>query len=202
MIYLSRLDLAPRCRRVQAELRDPYQMHRTLSKAFGDAAGEWEAARCLFRVDEAPALCALVQSRVRPDWGRLSVPADYLASPPRVKAFAPRLSPGQRLAFRLRANPTVRRDGRRLGLYREEEQLAWLARKAASNGFRVCSAVAYLEDPVRCHPSSGGAATFGAVRFDGVLSVTDPSFLLAALEGGLGAGKGMGFGLLSLAPAG
>ena len=40
MLYLSRLALNPRSRQAQAEIRDPYQMHRTLSKAFpeGDDA--------------------------------------------------------------------------------------------------------------------------------------------------------------------
>jgi CRISPR system Cascade subunit CasE len=38
-----------------------------------------------------------------------------------------------------------------------------------------------------------------AVTFDGLLRVTDPEALLAALAGGIGSGKGFGFGLLSLA---
>jgi len=199
MIYLSRLALAPRSRQVQAELRDFYQMHRTLSKAFSDGAGDWQGARCLFRVEDDPALCVLVQSRTRPDWSRLSVPADYLQAPPDLKECAPRVAMGQHLSFRLRANPTVRRDGVRLGLYKEEEQTAWLARKAAANGFRICSLLARPDDPLCCRTAGGQAAKFSAVRFDGTLQVADPVALLNALEGGLGAGKGMGFGLLSLA---
>jgi hypothetical protein len=38
-MFLSMIEVNPRCRQVQAELRDPYQMHRTLSKAFGDGDG-------------------------------------------------------------------------------------------------------------------------------------------------------------------
>jgi CRISPR system Cascade subunit CasE len=40
-----------------------------------------------------------------------------------------------------------------------------------------------------------------AVRFDGLLQVADPARLQAALRQGIGSGKGLGFGLLSLAPA-
>jgi len=36
MIHLSLLILNPRSRQIQAELRDPYQMHRTISRAFGE----------------------------------------------------------------------------------------------------------------------------------------------------------------------
>ena len=199
MIYLSQLTLAPRSRRVQAELRDFYQMHRTLAKAFGDGAEVWSAARCLFRVEEAPALRVLVQSRMRPDWGRLTAGNDYLLSPPEVKEYAPRLTGDQRLAFRLRANPTVKRDGVRRGLYREEEQEAWLSRKAGLSGFQVCSVTARLCDPLVCHTAGGQTAKFSAVQFDGTLQIIDSVALQGALESGIGAGKGVGFGLLSLA---
>jgi CRISPR system Cascade subunit CasE len=39
-----------------------------------------------------------------------------------------------------------------------------------------------------------------SVLFDGVLQVIDPAQMLEALRKGIGSGKGMGFGLLSLAP--
>ena len=41
---------------------------------------------------------------------------------------------------------------------------------------------------------------FASVQFDGVLQVRDPARLLEALRVGIGSGKGLGFGLLSLAP--
>jgi CRISPR system Cascade subunit CasE len=40
-----------------------------------------------------------------------------------------------------------------------------------------------------------------SVQFDGILRVSDPDKLHAAIENGIGSGKGFGFGLLSLAPA-
>lgn len=199
MLYLSRLALNPRCRQVRSELFNPYEMHRTLSKAFGDDPGVWESARCLFRVEESPGPHLLIQSRIPADWARLTIPGDYLAARPASKEFSPAFAPGQHLAFRLRANPTVRRDGRRQGLYQETEQLAWLARKAEAGGFRVCSAAARGGEKITCRTASGEAATFSAVTFEGVLCVTEPDGLRATLEGGVGAGKGIGFGLLSLA---
>jgi CRISPR system Cascade subunit CasE len=43
--------------------------------------------------------------------------------------------------------------------------------------------------------------THHAVRFDGLLVVTDPERLRHALRAGIGSAKGFGFGLLSLARA-
>jgi CRISPR system Cascade subunit CasE len=204
MVYLSRLFLNPRSRQVQAELRDSYQMHRTLSKAFSDDREEYRQARCLFRVDESPGephLCLLVQSRLKPNWDQWMVAERYLIALPTTKEFEPNLHPGQLLAFRLRANPTVRREGKRLGLYRDEERLSWLARKGEMHGFRPCQVVVRKEDRLQSRSAAGHEATLNAVRFDGTLRVTEPGKCIEALEGGIGSGKGFGFGLLSLARA-
>ena len=202
-LYLSQLVLDPRSRQVQSELRDPYQMHRTLSKAFGDDAELYEQARCLFRVDEAqdgPATWVLVQSRVAPDWALLQVSDGYLVSPVKMKEVDPALGAGQRLAFRLRANPTVKRDGKRLGLYREEDQLEWLNRKAGTSGFRLLSVLVRDVDKAKTSLSEGREGCFANATFEGVLEVTDPSAFRLALENGIGSAKGFGFGLLSIAP--
>lgn len=208
MLYLSRLTLNPRSRQAQSELRDPYEMHRTLSKAFGEGDDAQAAARYLFRVDESPqgALTILVQSRTQPAWDRLTAPPDYLREPPQVKPCAPDLRAGQTLAFRLRANPTKReaappgeeRQGNRVGLYTEEARLVWLTRKAEAGGFRLCSVTQSSEDPPHCQ-AKRQQAVFSAVRFEGVLQVLDPAVLQETLAAGIGAGKGFGFGLLSLA---
>lgn len=208
MLSLSLLTLNPRSRRVQAEINDPYQMHRTLAKAFGDEADSQQAARCLFRVEETPhGWRVLVQSRTPPVWELQTVAPDYHLAPPQQKTFAPLVSLGQTYAFRLRANPTRRhsakpedsRLGNRVGLYREEERLDWLTRKAAAHGFALCSVAQTSEARSECR-AKDRRAVFSAVRFDGVLRVTDPALLMEALSGGIGAGKGFGFGLLSLSP--
>jgi len=214
MLYLSRLILNPRSRQVQAELRAPYEMHRTLAKAFGEGEEAQTAARCLFRVEESPqgALTVLVQSRTEPLWERMTTPTDYLQEPPQTKPFTPRFRAGQPFAFRLRANPTKRlphpdanepaagrRTGNRVGLYTDEERLTWLSRKASESGFTLCSVTQTSEVSPDCQ-AKGRRAVFSAARFEGVLRVTDPTLLSESLSKGIGAGKGFGFGLLSLAP--
>jgi CRISPR system Cascade subunit CasE len=217
-MYLSRLILNPRSRRVQRELAEPYEMHRSLMRAFSSGLAAREE-RILFRVDDHPrrGLELLVQSWETPDWTWLEEAGaqGYLRlteqANPAVKPFDFRPAAGQVLAFRLRANPTRRLGrgaaegaGRRVGIYREDDQIAWLERKAQQHGFRVVQASVNSGSKAenqgaihRAHASHD--LKLLSVQFDGVLQVTDPDKLVAAVENGIGSGKGFGFGLLSLA---
>jgi len=211
-MYLSRLILNPTNRRVQRELANPYELHRTLMRAFPDDLKEGDE-RVLFRVDADPrsgALTLLMQSWDAPDWSWLDEPGarGYLLRPPETKSFDLQLSPGQMLAFRLRANPTVKRrfpsgDHKRVGLYRTEEQIAWLRRKGEQGGFRLLSVRVTDESIARgaIYRQDGQRHKLNllAVRFEGLLQVTDSELLRQVVRLGVGSGKGLGFGLLSLA---
>jgi CRISPR system Cascade subunit CasE len=224
-MYLSRLILNPRCRRVQREIADPYQMHKSLMRAFPDGLKKGDE-RVLFRLEPGRngALTLLVQSWTLPDWSWLTEPnaRDYLlpalpTNQPSIhqsistKPFDLHLAPGQVLAFRLRANPTVKRwypneEGekrpKRVGLYREEEQIEWLKRKGQQGGFRLFSVRTGGQDVVNGDLYRGDTRhqlKLLAVQFDGLLQVTDPDRLREMVRQGVGSGKGLGFGLLSLA---
>ncbi len=215
-MYLSRLILNPRSRRVQRELANPYELHRTLMRAFPEELPDGE--RVLFRVDvdeRSGIPTVLLQSHTRPDWAWLGDPGarDYLLRAPESQSFDLTFTPGQTLAFRLRANPTKRckETGRRVGYYREEDQRAWLERKGEQGGFRVLRvAIAKEGNSYSWQPLEGTAESEGrrpkarqltlhAVRFDGLLQVTDPAKLWETVRQGVGPGKGLGFGMLSLA---
>jgi CRISPR system Cascade subunit CasE len=107
----------------------------------------------------------------------------------------------------LRANPTVKRkplgepDGKRLGLLREEDQLAWLDRQAARHGFSVHGVTASRDEFIN-GSKPGHTIKFFAVRFDGLLQVVQSDLFGRALVDGIGPAKAFGCGLLSLAPAG
>ncbi len=218
-MYLSRLILDPRSRQVRSEVGRLYELHRTLMRAF---PGETEGGpgRVLFRLEppagpEQAGLILLVQSDKAPDWTFITDLPGYLlpgpADNPACRSFEPVFTPGQLLHFRLRANPTKRllrddpegglKKGKRVGLYTEEAQLAWLGRKAESGGFAVLEARVLAEDSVGGKTRERHDLNLLAVRFDGQLRVTDPDRFLETLAGGIGSGKGLGFGLLSLARA-
>jgi len=163
-------------------------------------------------------------SHLRP--GYLGPAPDERGNPAvrRIDAEYDQIRADMALGFRLRANPTKRLSdrtpgredpllGKRVALLREEEQLAWLARQGERGGFRLLHTEAQSEVPdVRAaaqtlqrgrRPERDGAQAmplrFGAVLFQGRLSVTDPECFRATLTRGIGSGKAFGFGLLSVA---
>lgn len=209
-MYISQLKLNRKNRRVLQELRSPYEMHRTLSKAFDYDALPASDGRILFRAEpeEGISLTVLVQSPVKPDWSRLTVDDGYFfnGEPPSVKEFNPAFTTGMKLIFRLRANPVKREkaSGKRKGITGEEELIAWLQRKGSAGGFTVHSAEVRKETLTASKIKSEEtqhAAQFQSVIFQGILEVTDTNVFHQSIQYGIGAAKGLGFGLLSVAIA-
>jgi CRISPR system Cascade subunit CasE len=205
-MYLSKLTLNPRSKWVRQDLRDPYQMHRTVMRGFPDAE-DGGPGRVLFRVDlprDAGLPVVLVQSEGEPDWTPLEE-GEYLTTLAECKPFSPQLAAGQELRFRLRANPTVKRDGKRKAVNGRDQRLAWLKRKAQGGGFELGWTVDVDEGLLRGRTGASPhdhELQFASVRFEGVLRVVDPQRMAATLQAGVGSGKGLGFGLLSIAPVG
>lgn len=213
-MYLSQLILNPRNRRMQKEIAQPYQMHKSLMRAFPDDLKEGDE-RVIFRLETARtgALTLLVQSLTLPDWSWLAEPnaRGYLLPVdkpnPAVKSFDLNLAPGQVLAFRLRANPTIKRrfesgDHKRVGIYGEEKQIEWLKRKGERGGFHVLSVRTSNQTMVGGKIRRNGTThelRLLSIRFDGLLQVEDPIQVQEAVRQGIGSGKAFGFGLLSLA---
>jgi len=207
-MYLSQLTLNPWARAVIDDLNNPYQLHRSVMSAFPAQLAADE--RVLFRLDlqkDPPQARLLVQSRGCPDWSGLAA-RDYLLSPAQIKVFEPQFQAGDVFIFRLSANPTKRlgkssaQPGSRVGLLHEEEQQRWLERKGAmGGGFHLLDV--RMEKIVQPDgiKSVEGKRTFirqHGVRFDGRLAVDDAQQFAQTLADGIGSGKGLGFGLLSL----
>lgn len=233
MIHLSRLTLNPGVPKVRRNLASPYELHRTLARAFPDPDSKEHRARhgVLFRIEEAGAhgVPVLVQSATEPDWSRLQ--PGYALRIDGPKPFAPVLAEGQRLRFRLVANPVRRtrilRDGkpdrvRRLPLVHSrptdnvpDGYLDWLLRQAYDHGFALSTTETSTgPEPLVEHvpfrtarrrlngePIPKSEVAHFGVRFDGMLTVTDAEALRRAVRDGIGAAKAFGFGLLSLAPS-
>ena len=205
-MYLSLLKLNPRSRKAMKEVTRPYELHRSLMRAFLDER-EGGPGCVLFRLDtdrERGALSLLVQSEKEPDWARLNGSGSLLLEPPEFKTFDPDVARGQVLYFRLRANPTVKRNGKRFGILREEDQVEWLKRKGSEGGFETVSVTVVPEGMARDRMTDDAGKGHGisllSVRFEGVLKVVDRGKFLQILKRGVGSAKGFGFGLLSIAP--
>lgn len=202
-MYLTRLLLDARNAQVRRDLGNPYDMHRTLVRAFVQSDEEM-VPRFLWRVEPQTAWghppIVLVQSESEADWGKLMGHGGYLKTTPEVKALmVERLfSSGQRCRFRLFANPTVTRAGKRFGLVGDEAQLGWLERQGKSSGFSPEVALVMRSDVLKLRKESS-VLSLRRACYEGILQITDAELLKKALLAGIGPGKAFGLGLLSLA---
>ena len=222
-MFLHRIHLDLRCREARRDLSDPYQLHSTLCRAFSVPDKKCPEGEFLWRLepetDPTGYPRILIQSRTIPDWTGIGVKGWLAESDPAIdlkgRLKLDSLKAGQRFRFRLRANPCVTRNGKRLGLLRLEEQEAWIARKGQQHGFslpqlpsfdlsessqeRVNVGVSQAQ-MLRGSQHSGNTVRVFSVLYDGILTVTDADRFREALQTGIGHGKALGLGLLSVAP--
>jgi CRISPR system Cascade subunit CasE len=222
-MFLHRLYLNVRCREARRDLADPYQLHSTLCRAFTVPDHPCPENAFLWRLESErdgegnPRL--LVQSRDLPTWDQIEPKAWFARTPDPALNLVDRLDldalkAGMRFRFRLRANPCMTRDGKRVGLRRTGDQEAWLARMGQElHGFKLPrlagfdfedSAVGQLDlritqpEVLQGRPRNGNPISVFSVLFEGRLTVDDPCRFRNALLSGIGHGKVLGLGLLSV----
>ena len=228
-MHLYRIHLNPRCKEARRDLTDPYQMHATLCRAFFPQETQCPPGALLWRqepeTDRESRPRVLIQSRVTPDWSRIPAPGWLAKAEPGIdlaqQLALEALQAGQTFRFRLRANPCKTVQGKRQGLVHSNAQREWLVRKGEQHGFALPESATqdyfdFMQGPEgRAYPDvrvsheqllKGNQHGSNAIRvysalFEGRLTVTDPTRFLAALETGIGHGKVMGLGLLSVVPA-
>lgn len=221
-MHLSRLTLEPDAARHDAfwqRLGDAYAFHREVWRLFSEDPDQ--DRDFLYRLDlhrGRPTLFTL--SPVRPE------------DPDRLwridsKRFAPQLAVGDRLEFRLRANPTVKKNGKRCDVVMDakyqlkeaavprkkwptqaalvaEHAPAWLERRAESLGvvFPAVTADGYqvhhFAKPGRNGNRSGRRITLATCELQGILEITEPDRFVEHVTRGVGPAKGFGCGLMLL----
>jgi len=222
-MFLSRIHLDPRSREARRDLADPYQMHATLCRVFSPPDSPCPPGTFLWRLepetDAAGCPRLLIQSREHPQ-GLTSLP--WLASMPdpaidlRARLGLEALTPGRRFRFRLRANASTSRNGKRVGLLSPAEQQTWIDRQGRERqGFQILDRPGFDLEPgappclevevsqsqmLRCRQHDGNAIQVFSVLFNGLLAVTHPEAFRKALQNGIGHGKAVGLGLLSVVP--
>ncbi len=222
-MFLHRIHLDPRRREARRDLSDPYQLHSTLCRAFCEPDRKCPEGEFLWRLepetDSAGCPRILVQSRTIPDWTGIGVQGWLAKADPAIdlkeRLKLDTLKTGQRFRFRLRANPCVTRNGKRMGLLRLEEQETWIKRKGDQHGFSLPQLAAFnlsespqeridvrisQEQMLRGKQHAGNGIRIYSVLYDGILTVNEPDKFRGALQTGIGHGKVMGLGLLSVVP--
>lgn len=188
--------------------RNPYDIHRALWQLFPDHPDD--CREFLFRVEKKErgfGVELLLQSVEVPVSNnqtiRITASREYRLS----------ITNGQRLRFRLRANPIktindemgrINRKGMvkkcRVPLIREEEQNTWLKRKL-SEACSIETLSVQREEPIyfrKKKDQRGGKIQ--TVMFDGIIRIKDQESFLDRLKDGIGPAKAFGCGLLSIAP--
>lgn len=223
-MYLSRVTLSP-SRDMAAVLlnldqNSAYSSHQLLWQLF---KAEKER-QFIFRQEIAPGGLPVffVLSRVKPD-------SHNSIFQVQTKAFEPRLSAGQRLAFKLRVNPTVcitdkggrskrhdvlmhaKRQHRHQNLtgddvkhYMDQAAHEWISneKRLGSWGINLDSLPdigAYTQH--RSKKKKDQQIQFSSVDFQGVLTVADPAVFLSQYTRGFGRAKALGCGLMLIRPA-
>ena len=216
-LHLTRLTLNPFSKEVIRDLSDPYDMHRTLSRA---AQLEPDVLTpFLWRQEQSGPTepdVVLVQSDKELKWDELP---EGFTSKIEHRFWNPDavLSSGQIVRFRVTANPTVSRvpepkqgeepsqlpaRGRRkrLGIRSEADQLGWIHRQIQRLGLIDVSAKVSRSSQIHSHRKVPHRITVCIAQFDGLGTISDPVALSAGIRSGIGRARMLGLGLVSLAP--
>ena len=199
---------------------DPYEQHQTLWKLFSVAREErTERAEFLYRAEEKNGLPMFyVLSRRQPldPSGLWQVES---------KVYAPNIQVGDRLAFKLRVNPTVARSNakgessrrhdvvmdakRRLGWKELPEEsrpslaqvayeagACWLLHREERLGYTIDSTTLRVDGYRTWRQRGRKGIELSMLDFEGTLLVSDQTKAMEALTCGVGRGKSFGCGLL------
>lgn len=194
-MYLSRITINKSdCARLK--IKDSYAWHQKLWEAFPEHDGE--KRKFLFRVDDAGRqMCVLMLSPIQP------VEPEWLHDSWETKEVAKSFLSHNVYAFKLRVNPTMRRnaDRRRLAIYHEDKLHEWMTRKATQSGFAIKENSLLTGAPIdEYFVKNSKRGKHVSVEFQGILSVNDRQLFENTFEHGIGSAKAFGFGLLMLKP--
>ena len=211
-MYLSRIHLDLRTKEARRDLSNPYQLHSTLCRAFSPPDKKCPKGVFLWRLEPETDSMGypriLVQSRILPDWERINIKG-WLANSNSAIDLTERLKlkslkAGKRFRFRLRANPCITRNGKRLGLLKKEDQKKWLAQKGSQHGFSLPELLTFdfaepsegridvrttQEQMLRDKQHTDNSIRIFSVLYDGTLTVTETELFRKALQTGIGHGK-------------
>lgn len=199
-----------------------YSAHQLLWRLFPDCEGRPFLFRQEIEAEQkgSDAPCGLplfyVLSQVEP----VAIPGLLAVE---SKTFAPALAAGDRLAFRLRANPTVARRAGQSPSVRsdvlmhakhafdraertspackhvmDEAAHDWLHKRAQANGFKLIAEpimTAYRQHELQKN-GRRKPIRFSSIDYEGVLVVVDPERFVASLDRGIGRAKAFGCGLM------
>ncbi|MEA4854196.1 MAG: type I-E CRISPR-associated protein Cas6/Cse3/CasE [Christensenella sp.] len=207
-MYLSRIELDEKNRETMRALASPQIIHGAVEKSIG---GERE--RNLWRIDRLGGKCfLLILSHSEPNLAGIAKQFGWDGDAGESKDYdrlLAKIEEGQRLRFRLRANPirsisraAERKPGKVHAHVTTEQQRQWLIAKAEKHGFSVAPDEFDVLDTrwyrFEKHRGAGEKVTIRTATFEGMVTITDADLFREALTDGIGKAKAYGCGLLTV----
>ena len=205
-MILSRMELDTTKPETMMALAAPSRFHGAVEQSFPG-----EKRRRLWRLDNLKGrLYLLLVSEDAPDLTRAVEQFGFPKKEPAWETrgydpFLDRITRGTRWQFRLVANPTFSRSkkGERGRIHAHStpvNQKRWLMEQSGKHGFSLEEEGFQVVQSRWQRFMKGGKrqVSFLAVTYEGVLTVSDPDLMRAALTEGIGRGKAYGMGLLTL----
>lgn len=197
----SKLSLDIRHPSIRQALRNCQDMHKNLMKAFQE---DREQAGVLYAVmRQQDRMDVYVLSRETPNWDILGANGYRCVGMRDISAMQEMYREGSVFRFELLACPCKKipgdgKNNRRVFLGQEEERTAWMERQAEKYGFCIRS-LQELSSGQAIQGSKGkDAIRYTAVRFSGVIEITDRKAFWNGYLKGIGPGKAYGLGMLML----
>ncbi len=211
-MYLTRVEIDTEDRRKARSLTHLGAFHNWVEQSFPGEFTQGIRSRKLWRIDQ---LCGkkylMILSESMPDTKALETYGkEGSAQCKNYDAYLQRLREGERLRFRLVANPVhavAEQKGMR-GVERPhitiQHQLDYLMKRTEKNGFHISEdEVCIVERGYEVLRKQGSKQVrVVKVAYEGILTITDIGKFRHALVNGIGKKKAYGFGLLTVIPEG
>jgi CRISPR system Cascade subunit CasE len=209
MYYISRVEIDTGNRRKISELTHLGAYHNWVEKSFPEEFAVGERSRKLWRIDQLKGRnYLLIVSQSEPDMTQLEafgVPDSGQCKT--YDVFLQSLTHGQKMSFRLTANPVraVKQDNQRGKVYPHitaEQQLEYLEKRAEKLGFSLMDhdyQIIQRDFPI-LKKKGGKSIKLARAIYEGSLIIENVEIFRKTLTEGVGKEKAYGFGMMTVIP--
>lgn len=192
-MYISKILIDVKIPAVRHDLNSPDLFYNTLKAMTGDS-------KPVYRIENVPLnqtdfiQPVVVVSESKPDIRKSGKPAGYFKGIETLEYKLP-LREGMVYRFLIKANPSVKILFKKYDVDTDEARKRWLESECSSNGFELidckCTDDGYIT-------SRENSRRLSSVIYEGALKIYDEKKFSSALHRGIGRGRNLGLGLLSI----
>ncbi len=192
-MYISKVLIDAKIPAVRHDLNSPDLFYNTVKSMTGDS-------KPVYRIENIPLnktdfiQPVLVVSESKPDITKSRKPAGYFAGIESIEYTIP-IREGMVYKFFIKANPSVRIFFRDYDIDTEEARKKWIETECSPNGFELIDCKC-TDDGFIVSREKGKRLC--SVIYEGSLKISDENKFRAALHRGIGRGRSLGLGLLSI----